>query len=140
VALSAIAVATLSPAAAAAETFEGNTVQGKPVTIETRPDGELRKATWRWSTKDCDEPGIRLRTQFTRLRTPKRSKPGYFKAKGTYKVEFSDSDVRFEVASTGRQRSPERWNGTFKATALVKLEDGSKVNCRLRRIAWAAKL
>jgi hypothetical protein len=135
------AVAALAlPAVAAAETFKGQTVQGKPVTIETRPDGQLRKATWRWSTKNCDEPGLRLKTQFTRLRDPKRSRPGYFKAKGTYRVRFSDSKVRFEVSSIGRQRSPQRWSGTFRAEAFVKLDDGRRVNCKLRRIEWAAKL
>jgi hypothetical protein len=128
------------PGAAAAETFTGKTVQGKQVVIETRPDGELRKATWRWSTKNCDEPGVTLRTQFTRLRTPKRSRPGYFKAKGTYRVEFSDSTVRFEVSSTGRQRSQRRWSGTFRARAFVDLDAGGRVECKLRRISWAAKL
>ncbi|MCD6014866.1 MAG: hypothetical protein K0R88_950 [Solirubrobacterales bacterium] len=128
------------PGSALAETFEGQTVQGKPVVIETRPNGELRKGTWRWKTKECDEPGISLRTQFTRLRTPKRSKPGYFKAKGTYRVRFSDSKVRFEVSSTGRQRGSRRWAGSFKAKAFVDLNDGPRVTCKLRRIDWAAKL
>lgn len=127
------------PGSAAAETFTGTTVQGKQVVIETRPDGELRKASWRWNTKNCDEPGVTLRTQFTRLRTPERSRPGYFKAKGTYRVEFSDSTVRFEVSSTGRQRSHRRWAGTFRARALVNLDDGGRVECKLRRIDWAAK-
>jgi hypothetical protein len=128
------------PGSAAAETFTGRTVQGKQVVIETRPDGELRKATWRWNTKNCDEPGVTLRTQFTRLRTPKRSRPGYFKAKGTYRVEFSDSTVRFEVSSTGRQRGARRWAGTFRARAFVNLDAGGRVECKLRRVEWAARL
>jgi hypothetical protein len=135
----AAAVALVLPAGASAETFTGKTVQGKQVVIETRPNDELRKATWRWNTKNCDEPGVTLRTQFTRLRTPKRSRPGYFKAKGTYRVEFSDSTVRFEVSSTGRRRGQRRWTGTFRATASVNLNDGGQVECKLRRIDWAAK-
>ena len=115
-------------------------MQGKPVVIETRPDGTLRQATWRWRTSKCNEPGIQLRTQFTRLRNPKRSRPGYFTAKGTYRVRFSDSKVRFEVAGIGRQRTPKRWSGSFRAKAFVNLDDGSRVKCRLRRIDWAAKL
>ena len=136
----AAAAAMVFPVGAAAETFSGKTVQGKQVVIETTPTSELRKATWRWSTKDCDRPDVTLRTQFTRLRTPKRSRPGYFKAKGTYRVEFTDSTVRFEVSSIGRQRSPRRWAGTFRARAFVALTDGGRVECKLRRINWTAKL
>jgi hypothetical protein len=138
-AAAAAAAALVFPAAAAAETFTGKTVQGKRVVVETRPDGELRKASWRWNTKDCDRPGTSLRTQFTRLRTPKRSRPGYFKAKGTYRVKFSDSTVRFEVSRTGRQRSRRRWAGTFRARAFIKLDSGRRIECKLRRIDWAAK-
>jgi hypothetical protein len=133
-------IAMAFPAGASAETFTGKTVQGKPVVIETRPDGELRKASWRWSTKNCDEPGVSLRTQFTRLRTPKRSRPGYFKAKGVYRAEFTDSTVRFEVSSIGRQRSRRRWAGTFRARAFINLDDGGRIECKLRRVEWAARL
>lgn len=126
------------PASAAAETFAGKTQQGKPVTIKTGPDGELRKASWRWSTTSCDQGNLRLRTQATVLKTPKRSKPGFFTAKGAYKSEFTDATIRFRIASTGRQRSPTRWSGTFKAEATVNLEDGPTVDCGLRRIGWAA--
>ena len=128
------------PGSAAAETFSGKTVQGKQVVIKTTPTRELRKATWRWSTKNCDRPGVTLRTQFTRLRTPKRSRPGYFKAKGVYRVEFTDSTVRFEVSSIGRERSQRRWSGTFRARAFVALNDGGRVECELRRINWTATL
>jgi hypothetical protein len=136
----AAAAALVLPGGAAAETFTGKTVQGKHVVIQTTPSRELRKATWRWSTKNCDRPGVTLRTQFTRLRTPKRSRPGYFKAKGVYRVEFTDSTVRFEVSSIGRQRGQRRWSGTFLARAFVALNDGGRVECKLRRINWTAKL
>jgi hypothetical protein len=136
----AAAVALVLPAGASAETFTGKTVQGKQVVIETTPSRELRKATWRWSTKNCDRQGVSLRTQFTRLRTPKRSRPGYFKAKGVYRVEFTDSTVRFEVSSVGRQRSQRRWSGTFRARAFIALNEGGRVTCKLRRVSWAAKL
>lgn len=134
-------VALLVPASAAAETFRGKTTQGKPVRIETRPDGELRKAVWRWETTTCaGDPGLRLLTQTTRLRTPNNSRPGFFRAKGVYRVRFSDAKVRFEVSGTGRQRTPERWTGSFRAKAFVKLDRGGRAVCRLRRIDWAAKL
>jgi hypothetical protein len=54
-------------------------------------------------------------------------------------VRFSDSTVRFEVSSTGRQRGQRRWAGTFRARAVVDLNDGGRVECKLRRIDWTAK-
>jgi hypothetical protein len=128
------------PGSAGAETFTGKTVQGKQVVIETTPSRELRKATWRWRTKNCDRPGVTLRTQFTRLRTPMRSRPGYFKARGVYRVEFTDSTVRFEVSSVGRQRGQRRWSGTLRARAFVALNDGGRIDCKLRRNNWTATL
>lgn len=137
-AIAAAATLLALPALAAAETFRGQTAQGRPVTIETRPDRELRKAVWVWKTTGCSRGGLRLKTQTTRLRAPKQSRPGFFTAKGNYKIRFSDAKVRFEVESTGRQRSETRWSGTFRAKAFVKLDDGERLTCRLRPIDWAA--
>jgi hypothetical protein len=126
------------PASAAADTFRGQTSQRKPVTIETRPDGELRKGTWRWEA-GCDRKNLRLKTQTTVLRNAQRSKPGYFKAKGSYKAKFRDARIRFEVAMTGRQKQPNRWAGTFAGKAFVDLKGGGNAVCKLRKVDWAAK-
>jgi hypothetical protein len=139
VALGACVVAFAVPATAAAETFRGKTAQGKPVTLETRPDGEVRKVVWRWRTTKCDDDAsLRLKTQTTVLKNPRSRRPGSFAADGAYEVEYTDAKIRFKVSSVGRQRSPSRWSGTFKAKAIVDLDRGHDTVCRLRRISWAA--
>lgn len=135
----AAAVALLAlPAAASAERFSGETAQGKPVKIVSTPEGELRKATWRWQAT-CKRKGLRLRPMTTVLTTARRSKPGFFKGKGSYKVRARDARIRVFVAMVGRQKRPDRWTGTFKAKAYVDLKDGPKSVCKLRRIGWTAK-
>jgi hypothetical protein len=139
--LTAIAVAAAAlalPSAAAAETFRGKTAQGKPVSLETRPDGEVRKVTWRWRTSSCKDSNLRLKTQSTVLKSPRSRKPGRFASDGSYKVRFSDATIRFKVSAAGRQRSPNRWSGTFKAKAIVDLKRGRDTVCKLRRVDWAA--
>ncbi len=131
-------VAMALPASAAAETFRGQTAQRKPVTIQTKPNDELRKATWRWNTANCSDRSLRLKTQTTVLKQPKRSKPGYFKAKGSYKVKYNDATIRFEVRTMGRQKRADRWSGTFSGKAFVDLKKGGDVVCKLRKIDWAA--
>jgi hypothetical protein len=137
-ALAVVATALALPSAAAAETFRGKTAQGKPVSLETRPDGEVRKVTWRWRTSSCKDSDLRLKTQSTVLKNPRSRKPGTFASKGSYVAEFSDATIRFKVSSAGRQRSPSRWSGTFKAKAIVDLKRGKDTVCKLRRISWAA--
>lgn len=130
-------VALALPATAGAETFRGETVQGKPVTIKTKPTGELRKGTWRWKA-GCERKDLRLRTQTTVLKSAKRSEPGYFKAKGSYTARFRDANIRFTVWIEGRRKRVDRWAGTFKAKARVKLKRGGRALCTLRRVRWAA--
>lgn len=136
-AIAASLAALALPASASAETFRGKTVQGKPVTLQTRPDGEVRKVVWRWNTTTCEDSDLRLKTQSTVLKNP-QGKPGSFSSKGAYTVKYSDAKIRFKIVSAGRQRSAGRWSGTFKAKAVVDLEDGDEVLCKLRRIDWAA--
>ncbi len=139
-AIVAAVVALALPASAAAETFRGKTAQGKPVTLETRPDGEVRKVVWRWNTGDCKDNDLRLKTQSTVLKSPRSREPGSFSAGGSYNVAYSDARIRFEVRSDGRQVSPTEWSGTFRATAEVNLDRGQDTTCKLRRIDWTARL
>lgn len=136
-AIAASLAALALPVSASAESFRGKTAQGKPVTLQTRPDGEVRTVVWRWNTTACEDSDLRLKTQSTVLKDP-RGKPGSFASKGSYTVKYSDAKIRFKVISDGRQRSPGRWSGTFKARVFVDLEEGDEVFCKLRRIDWAA--
>jgi len=139
-AIAAALIALALPASAAAETFRGKTAQGKPVTLETRPDGEVRKVVWRWNTGDCEDNDLRLKTQSTVLKSPRSREPGSFSAGGSYAVDYSDARIRFKVASDGRQLSPTQWSGTFRAKAIVNLDRGQDTSCRLRRIDWSARI
>jgi len=132
-------VALALPASAVAETFRGKTAQGKPVTLETRPDGEVRKVVWRWNTGDCKDNDLRLKTQSTVLKSPRSRELGSFSAGGSYTVDYSDARIRFKVLSDGRQLSPTEWSGTFRAKAMVNLDRGPDTSCRLRRIDWTAR-
>ena len=125
------------PASASAEVFKGQTAQRKPVTIKATPEGELKKATWRWKA-GCERKDLRLKTQTTVLKRAQRSKPGYFKAKGFYTAKFRDARIRFEVSMMGRLKRADRWAGTFAGKARVKLRNGDKTTCKLRRVDWAA--
>lgn len=133
------AAALTLPASAAAETFRGETAQGKPVTLQTTPEGEVRKVVWRWNTTSCEDRDLRLKTQSTALKFPRSRKPGSFAADGSYVVDYSDARIRFKISAVGRLRSPNRWSGTFRAKALVNLDRGQDTTCKLRRIDWAAR-
>lgn len=139
-AIAAALVCVALPATASAAEFRGKTAQGKPVSIKTNAAGELTRGVWQWGTGDCEKRNLRLKTQSTVLRKAQKSKPGYFKGKGRYKVNFKDAKIRFEVAMDGRQKRANRWKGTFKAEARVDLKRGGKTTCKLRRIDWSAKL
>lgn len=132
------AAALALPASASAETFRGQTAQGKPVILETRPDGSIRKVSWQWRTTKCTQGNLRLKTQTTVLKNPRSRRPGSFAVDGSYKVDYSDATIRFKVDSSGTQRSPNRWSGTFKAKAIVDLDRGEDTVCKLRRLNWAA--
>lgn len=135
----AVTVALLLSASAAAETFRGKTAQGKPVTLSTKPDGEVRKVVWRWNTTSCEDDGeLRLKTQSTVLKYPRSRRAGSFATDGAYVADFSDARIRFKVSAVGHQRSAQRWSGTFRAKARVNLDRGEDTTCKLRRVDWAA--
>ncbi len=62
----------------------------------------------------------------------------YFKAKGSNTAKFRDARIRFNVSMMGRLKRPDRWAGTFAGKARVKLRNGDKTTCKLRRVDWAA--
>lgn len=137
-------VATLTasfalPASAGAETFQGNSAQGKKVVLTTTPNGELRRLSIRWRTRDCDN-GSRMHTRWTSFVQPvDESRPGSFADQGAFTTHYSDATVRFVTAARGSQGASGRWSGTFKIKAhIVRKPGGSVDDCRLGPISWNA--
>ena len=136
----AVGICLALPAASAAETFSGQSAQGKLVRLSTQPNGEVRGFGIRWSTQDCNPEGGRLAPRWTGFGKPlDRSRPGFFADKGQYEVQYTDAKVRFVGKVEGRRRSDDRWSGTFKIKAFIDPESGPDFTCKRRRTSWRAK-
>ena len=141
----ALAVAGVAaPSASAAKTFAGKTQQDRKVTVAIGDDGLMTETRIAWRTRRC-RSGEFLQDR-TVFRPPiDANTPDAFSDAGTYTLrQRGRIRIRVSISLTGRRvvdpanPAAESWQGTLKATAVVR-RNGRRIDrCRLRSIGWTA--
>ena len=138
------AAGVAAPSASAAKTFAGKTQQDRKVTVAIGDDGLMTETRIAWRTRRC-RSGEFLQDR-TVFRPPiDANTPDAFSDAGTYTLrQRGRIRIRVSISLTGRRvvdpanPAAESWQGTLKATAVVR-RNGRRIDrCRLRSIGWTA--
>ena len=143
----ALAAALVAPSnAAAVKDFRGKTPQNRTITLRIGDNNLLQTLRINWITRRCAQSGSRFQN-ITRLRPPlDESTPDAWRDAGAYTVREGRIRSRVRIAMSGtRSFDPanpgaEAWNGTVRATVVVRR--GARIidRCRLRQMTWTATL
>jgi hypothetical protein len=141
----AFAAAAAAPAAASADTlFTGKTQQNRPVTVRTGADGVVNLARLTWKTARCrTDNELQLVTGFRP--TFDTATTEAFGDSGSYTARLRGG-IRIRVTPTisGRRvvdpADPAKvsWQGTFRATAVVRRNGRVIDRCTQRSVGWTA--
>jgi hypothetical protein len=136
-----VAATVVAPADALADkTYGGKTQQRRAVSLTTTDDNLVRSGSITWVTRRCSLTDSRFLTRTKFVAPFDSAAPGSFADAGAYTVRQRGgirSRVSITIAGT-YDAVADRWNGTVKATVVVR-EDGKVVDrCTLRRVYWSA--
>jgi hypothetical protein len=131
-----VAMLVAVPAVADAETWRGETGQGRAVTVRTGDDDRVDRVRVSWKAT-CRKGSYTSRTVFRRPFDV--SEAAEFEDRGTYRADVPGGyRARHTVFVRGTLGTDGSWSGTFRVRTRVTRDGRFVDRCRLRRVRWSA--